>query len=89
VPLGSDRVFLRQTLTCATLNRLLDGAALWCSERAFGHSLGSVGLAVAYGLANVTAALPFTPGGLGIVEGILAPTLVASKPLGESRSLAC
>jgi uncharacterized protein (TIRG00374 family) len=75
--LGSDRAFLRQTLTWATLNWLLDAVALWCSVRAFGHSLGPVGLAVAYGLANVAAALPFTPGGLGIVEGILVPTLVA------------
>jgi hypothetical protein len=36
-----------------------------------------VGLLVAYGLANVAAAIPITPGGLGIVEGILVPTLVA------------
>ena len=56
---------------------LLDALALWCSVRAFGHSLGPVGLIVAYGLANVAAALPLTPGGLGIVEGILVPTLVA------------
>jgi uncharacterized protein (TIRG00374 family) len=61
----------------ATLNWLLDAGALWCSVRAFGHSLGPVGLVVAYGLANVAAALPFTPVGLGIVEGILVPTLVA------------
>jgi uncharacterized protein (TIRG00374 family) len=59
------------------LNWLLDAVALWCSVRAFGHSLGPVGLAVAYGLANVAAALPFTPRALGIVEGILVPTLVA------------
>jgi uncharacterized protein (TIRG00374 family) len=32
---------------------------------------------VAYGLANVAAALPITPGGLGVVEGVLVPTLVA------------
>ncbi|CAN5507524.1 hypothetical protein BH10ACT8_BH10ACT8_24460 [soil metagenome] len=75
--LGTDRMFLRQTLRWATLNWLLDALALWCSVRAFGHSLGPVGLIVAYGLANVAAALPFTPGGLGIVEGILVPALVA------------
>ncbi|MDQ1748999.1 MAG: putative heme transporter [Pseudonocardiales bacterium] len=74
--LGTDRNFLRQTLLWATLNWLLDALALWCSVRAFGHSLGPVGLLVAYGLANVAAALPLTPGGLGIVEGILVPTLV-------------
>ncbi|UQX88243.1 flippase-like domain-containing protein [Jatrophihabitans telluris] len=75
--LGRDRTFLRQTLLWATLNWMLDALSLWCSVRAFGHALGPVGLVVAYGLANVAAALPFTPGGLGIVEGILVPTLVA------------
>jgi uncharacterized protein (TIRG00374 family) len=81
--LGTDRTFLRQTLGWATLNWLLDALALWCSVRAFGHSLGPVGLIVAYGLANVAAALPITPGGLGVVEGILVPTLVAfSTPRG-------
>jgi uncharacterized protein (TIRG00374 family) len=75
--LGTDRMFLRQTMRFATLNWLLDALALWCSVRAFGHSLGPVGLTVAYGLANVAAVLPFTPGGLGVVEAILVPTLVA------------
>jgi hypothetical protein len=31
---------------------------------------------VAFGLANVMAVIPFTPGGLGIVEGVYIPTLV-------------
>jgi hypothetical protein len=79
----TDRAFLRQTLTWATTNWLLDAVSLWCFVRAFGHGLGPVGLLVAYGLANVAAALPFTPGGLGVVEGILVPTLVAfSTPRG-------
>jgi uncharacterized protein (TIRG00374 family) len=75
--LVTDRTFLRRTLAWATMNWVLDALALWCSVRAFGHALGPVGLTVAYGLANVAAALPFTPGGLGIVEGILVPSLVA------------
>jgi uncharacterized protein (TIRG00374 family) len=81
--LFSDRAFLRQTLVWATLNWVLDAMSLWCFVHAFGHGLGPVGLVVAYGLANVAAALPFTPGGLGVVEGILVPTLVAfSTPRG-------
>ncbi|MCW2541743.1 MAG: hypothetical protein JWN95_3468 [Frankiales bacterium] len=75
--LVTDRTFLRRTLAWATMNWVFDALALWCSVRAFGHALGPVGLTVAYGLANVAAALPFTPGGLGIVEGILVPSLVA------------
>jgi hypothetical protein len=31
---------------------------------------------VAYGLAYVLAAIPVTPGGLGVVEGVLVPSLV-------------
>lgn len=81
--LGTDRRFLRQTLFWATLNWLLEAAALWCFVIAFGHTLGPVGLVVAYGLATVAGALPITPGGLGIVEGLLVPVLVAfSTPSG-------
>ena len=43
------------------------------------------GLIVAFGLANIFASLPITPGGLGIVEGIYIPTLVG---FGLSRSVA-
>jgi len=83
--LGNDRVFLRRTVGWATANWLLDAASLWCCVRAFGHVLDPVGLMVAFGLANVGAALPFTPGGLGVVEGILVPTLVA---FGSTRGIA-
>lgn len=58
-------------------NWLLDAAALWTCLRAFGHT-EDVGLLLAvYGLVNLLALLPVTPGGLGIVEGILVPTLVS------------
>jgi putative heme transporter len=33
-------------------------------------------LIVAFGLANVLAAIPITPGGLGVVEAVLTPTLI-------------
>jgi uncharacterized protein (TIRG00374 family) len=75
--LGGDRRFLVRVVGWAAANWLFEAFALWACVRAFGHSLGPVGLLVAYGLANVAAALPITPGGLGIVEGILVPTLVA------------
>lgn len=60
----------------AALNWLLDAAALWTMVSAFGHRPGVVGVLVAYGLANVMAALPFSPGGLGIVEAVLIPSLI-------------
>ena len=43
---------------------------------AFGHIESPDGLLVAYGLAYVLAAVPVTPGGLGLVEGVLVPSLV-------------
>ncbi len=75
--LGGDHRFTLRIVGWALANWLFEAFALWSCVRAFGHSLGPVGLLVSYGLANVAAALPLTPGGLGIVEGILVPTLVA------------
>jgi len=52
---------------------------------AFGHALGPVGLLVPYGIANVLAALPITPAGLGIVEAFMIPALVGfSVPRGTA-----
>ncbi len=74
--LWEDRALLRKLGMWAALNWLLDAAALWVFLRAFGGSLSIDGLIVAFGLANVLAAIPITPGGLGIVEGIYVPVLV-------------
>ena len=60
----------------AAANWLLDAASLWVFVAAFGHRTSVDGLLIAYGLANVLGALPVTPGGLGIIEGVLTPTLV-------------
>jgi uncharacterized protein (TIRG00374 family) len=72
----SEPQLLRRVVLWATANWLLDAASLWVFLRAFGGDVGPIGLLVAFGLANVLAALPITPGGLGIVEGVLIPTLV-------------
>ena len=60
----------------AAANWLLDAASLWVFILAFGHVVSPVDLLVAYGLANVLAAIPITPSGLGVVEGALVPALV-------------
>jgi hypothetical protein len=49
---------------------------LWVFIWSFGTVISPIDLLVAYGLANVLAAIPVTPGGLGVVEGVLIPTLV-------------
>jgi putative heme transporter len=60
----------------ATLNWLLDAASLFVFVAAFGHVVNPDGLLVAYGLANVLAAIPITPGGLGVVDSAIPFLLV-------------
>ncbi len=74
--LSADRVMLRRIVCWAAANWLIDAAALWVFLRAFGGSVPIDGLIVAFGLANVLAVIPLTPGGLGIVEGTYVPVLV-------------
>jgi uncharacterized protein (TIRG00374 family) len=74
--LGAQRRRLVTAVGLAAAYWLLDAAALWVFLAAFGHRPGVVGLLVAYGVANVMAVIPVTPGGLGLVEAILIPTLV-------------
>ncbi|MCA1831400.1 MAG: YbhN family protein [Actinomycetota bacterium] len=83
--LGRDRKVLYRAVGWATANWLLDAASLWVFLAAFGARLSVDGLLVAYGLANVLAAIPITPGGLGVVEGVLTPTLVG---FGITRGIA-
>lgn len=71
-----DRRRLGWVCLFAVGNWLLDAAALWTCLHAFGHT-PDIGLLLAvYGLVNLVALLPVTPGGLGIVEGILVPALI-------------
>jgi len=64
----SDRQLLARVVFWAALNWLLDAAALWVFVRAFGVSLDLDALVIAFGVANVLAAIPITPGGLGYVD---------------------
>lgn len=74
--LASDRALLKRVMGWALLNWLLDAAALWVFLRAFGGVVPIDGLIVAFGLANVLAVIPITPGGLGTVEATLIASLV-------------
>ena len=73
--LGADRHLLRQAVSWAAANWLLDAASLWAFLAAYGHITRPIDLFVAYGVANVLAAVPLTPGGLGIVEAVAATSL--------------
>jgi uncharacterized protein (TIRG00374 family) len=72
----ADRRRLFAAICFAALNWLCDATALWASVRVFGHTLGYVGLMVPYCLGQAAGWIPITPGGLGLVEGILVPTIV-------------
>lgn len=74
--LGADRRLLARAAIWATANWLLDAASLWVFVAAFGYQVDLDGLIVAFGLANVLAAIPLTPGGLGVVEAVLTSALV-------------
>jgi uncharacterized protein (TIRG00374 family) len=60
----------------AAANWILDVAALWVFLLAFGYPANPVHLLVAYGLACLVGLVPITPGGLGIIEGVLVPAIV-------------
>jgi uncharacterized protein (TIRG00374 family) len=83
--LGQDRGALARAIGWASANWLLDAASLWVFVGAFGHWVNPDGLLVSYGLANVLAAIPLTPGGLGVVEATLTSTLVG---FGTTRAVA-
>jgi hypothetical protein len=83
--LSRDRSLLGRAVGWAAAFWLLDASSLWVFVAAFGHLMTPYGLLVAYGLANVLAVIPITPGGLGVVEGVLVPTLVG---FGSPRGVA-
>jgi uncharacterized protein (TIRG00374 family) len=64
----SDRQLLGRVAFWAALNWLFDAAALWIFLRAFGISMEADALIISFGIANVLAAIPITPGGLGYVD---------------------
>jgi uncharacterized protein (TIRG00374 family) len=83
--LGRQRRVLAQAMAWAAANWLLDAASLAVFVGAFGHWVNPDGLLVAYGLANVLAVIPLTPGGLGVVEATLTSILVG---FGTARGVA-
>lgn len=75
--LAQDRSTLLRGSAWATVNWLADAASLWVFLTAFGADVSPVQALVAFGIANVVATVPVTPGGLGVVETSLALALIA------------
>jgi hypothetical protein len=75
--LAVDRRRFAAAVFWGAVNWLLDGAALWVLLAAFGYRAEPGALLLAYGLVCILGLLPITPGGIGIVEGVMVPMLVA------------
>lgn len=84
--LGQNRERRRSALLWATTNWLLDAASLWSFLAALGKYVNPVELFAAYGIANVLAVIPVTPGGLGFVEASL-PLVLTSFGVVKNVSL--
>ncbi len=73
--LATNRRTLLRLVGWSVANWLLDASALWVFLRAFGASVRPDSLIVAFCIANVLAAIPITPGGLGVIEVTLTTML--------------
>ena len=73
--LFSSSELLTRACIWAAANWLLDAASLWIFLLAFGAHISPIDVLVAYGLANILAVIPVTPGGLGVVELTIAAVL--------------
>lgn len=83
--LSTDRRLLVKAVLLAAANWLFDAASLLVFLGAFGRWVDPVALLVAYGVANIVAALPITPNGLGVMEATLSGILVG---FGTPRTIA-
>lgn len=83
-----NRPLMLRLSSWAAANWLLDALSLWVFLRAFGVSMSPIGLIVAFGVANVLAAIPITPGGIGIVEWAYIPILVTFGATLEQATIA-
>lgn len=70
-----DRDLLRRVVSWAVLNWLLDASALWVFLRAFGVTVRPDSLIVAFCVANISAVIPITPGGLGVLDATMIAML--------------
>lgn len=74
--LAVDRRLLARAGLWASVNWLADAAALWIFLASVGQTLAPDELLIVFGLANISAALPVTPGGLGVYEAVATSTLI-------------
>jgi hypothetical protein len=71
------RTVLARCVGAAILNWIFDCGCLICSILAVGGPVPWQGVLAAYGLTQLAAVLPITPGGIGVVEGTLSLLLIS------------
>jgi len=74
--LATDRRLVVRAAGWAALQWLADATSLWVFLAAIGVRMDPDALLIAFGLANLSAAIPLTPGGLGVYEAVLTSSLV-------------
>jgi putative heme transporter len=74
--LTSDPKRMRTAAGWAAAQWLCDATSLWLFLASVGRFVTPDALLVAFGMANVVAVLPVTPGGVGLYEAVLTSSLV-------------
>jgi uncharacterized protein (TIRG00374 family) len=74
--LAADPRLLAKAGGWAAVQWLTDAASLWIFLAALGERTPADTLLIAFALANVSAVIPLTPGGIGVYEAILTASLV-------------
>lgn len=85
--LVDDPELLRHLAIWATSSWLLDAASLWVFLRAFGVEVRVDSLLVSFCVANISTAIPITPGGLGVLDATLV-AMLALFGYGDAAGLA-
>ena len=75
--LSADRSMRVRAIGWVAAQWILDCASLWVFLAAFGATPAPDKVFVAFGVANVLAFIPITPGGLGVFEAVLTSLLVS------------
>lgn len=84
----NDRRLAARAAGWSVAHWLSNAASLFVFGAAFGVDVDPISMFVAFGIANVLAAVPVTPQGLGVVEGVLIPLLVAFGSGADAAALA-
>lgn len=79
----TDRTLGTRVAGWASIHWLAEAASLWIVMSAFGWAGDPLAVFVAFGVVNVIAVLPVTPRGLGVVEAVLIPMLIAFGAPGD------